>query len=163
MHRRRFVLGLFAAALTPFVLLRLSAGATGAGNNKIEKIRKTEDEWRAILTEKEFHILREEGTERRGSSELNNEKRDGTYVCAGCELLLFKSEWKYNSGTGWPSFWDVMHDHIGTKEDNSWFTTRTEYHCARCGGHQGHVFADGPQPTGQRWCNNGAALNFVPA
>lgn len=149
-------------ALAPFVLHRLSTPVIAEHGN-IEKINKSEDEWRKILTEDEFYILREEGTERPGTSPLNQEKREGTYVCAACALPLFKSEWKYESGTGWPSFWTVMKDHIGTKEDNFLIYTRTEYHCARCGGHQGHVFDDGPEPTGERWCNNGVALDFVPA
>ncbi|MCS3902273.1 peptide-methionine (R)-S-oxide reductase [Methylohalomonas lacus] len=168
MNRRHFVLGASAVALTPLVLHRLSYEAranhdNGRSNGDLEKIRRSEDEWREILTKEEFHILREEGTEPAGSSKLNDEDRDGTYVCAGCELPLFKSEWKYDSRTGWPSFWDVIHEHIGTKVDRKLFVTRTEYHCARCGGHQGHVFDDGPEPTGKRWCNNGLALKFVPA
>lgn len=162
MNRRRFLIGASAVALAPFVLHRLSTPVIAEHGN-IEKINKSEDEWRKILTEDEFYVLREEGTERPGTSPLNQEKREGTYVCAACALPLFKSEWKYESGTGWPSFWTVMKDHIGTKEDNFLIYTRTEYHCARCGGHQGHVFDDGPEPTGERWCNNGVALDFVPA
>jgi peptide-methionine (R)-S-oxide reductase len=108
-------------------------------------------------------VLRHEDTERPGSSLLNKEKRRGTFVCAGCELPLFKSDWKYESGTGWPSFYTVMKDNIGTKRDVIMLMPRTEYHCARCLGHQGHVFEDGPRPTGLRYCNNGVALKFVPA
>jgi len=108
----------------------------------------------------EFNVLRKEATERPGTSPLNDEKRKGTFVCAGCELPLFTSDKKYNSGTGWPSFFDVIDGAVGTKIDNKLFSTRTEYHCSRCGGHQGHVFKDGPRPTGLRYCNNGVALNF---
>ena len=162
MNRRHFVLTLAGVALAPLILHRLSTDA-GAHHGKIEQIHKTEEEWKQILTPQQFRILREEGTEPAGSSPLNNEKREGTYVCAGCDLPLFKSEWKYESGTGWPSFWTTMHEHIETKTDFKLVWPRTEYHCARCGGHQGHVFDDGPEPTGERWCNNGAALKFVPA
>lgn len=114
------------------------------------------------MSDEQFRVLRKEGTERSGSSPLNNEKRDGIFVCAGCDLPLFKSETKYESGTGWPSFWDPIANHIQTKRDFKLFTPRTEYHCARCGGHQGHVFEDGPKPTGLRYCNNGVALKFIP-
>ncbi len=133
-------------------------------SSTIKKIHKSQDEWRALLAEDEFKVLREEGTEPAGSSVLNDEKRRGIFVCAGCALPLFKSEWKFDSGTGWPSFYTAMKGHVETKKDNVLlFWPRTEYHCARCGGHQGHVFNDGPQPTGQRWCNNGVALDFIPA
>jgi peptide-methionine (R)-S-oxide reductase len=108
-------------------------------------------------------VLREHGTERAGTSPLDHEKRAGTFVCAGCELALFSSETKYDSGTGWPSFWAPLDNAIGTSEDNTFFTTRTEVHCRRCGGHLGHVFEDGPQPTGLRYCMNGVAMTFVPA
>ena len=110
----------------------------------------------------EFYVLREEGTERAGTSPLNDEKRDGTFVCAGCALPLFKSETKYESGTGWPSFYAPIEGALGTKVDRKLFMARTEYHCIRCGGHQGHVFKDGPRPTGLRYCNNGVALDFIP-
>ena len=123
----------------------------------------TPAEWKGRLTDMEFYVLRKEGTERPGTSPLNNEKREGTYVCGGCALPLFKSDTKYNSGTGWPSFFDAMPDAVGTKIDKKLFMARTEYHCARCGGHQGHIFKDGPQPTGLRYCNNGVALDFIPA
>jgi len=121
----------------------------------------TEDDWRARLTPDQFRILRQEGTERAGSRPLDDETREGIFVCAGCALPLFSSRTKYDSRTGWPSFWAPLENAVNTKPDRRLWTPRTEYHCARCGGHQGHVFEDGPRPTGQRWCNNGLALNFV--
>lgn len=128
--------------------------------SKITPIVKTNDEWKKILSEEQYHVLRKEGTERPFTSPLNDEKRRGTYHCAGCDLELFSSEMKYDSGTGWPSFFDVLPDKIETKTDYWVGYPRTEYHCARCGGHQGHVFKDGPKPTGLRYCNNGVALTF---
>ena len=122
----------------------------------------SKEEWRKKLDEKAFDVLRCEGTEPPNSSPLNAEKRAGTYVCAGCGLPLFKSEAKYESGSGWPSFYQVIEGNVETKTDFKLFMPRTEYHCARCGGHQGHVFKDGPQPTGLRYCNNGVALKFIP-
>ena len=130
---------------------------------KIEKIQKTDEEWRKILTPEQYKVLRREGTERPFSSPLNEEKRKGTYACAGCELPLFTSDMKFDSGTGWPSFFTSIEGHLETKTDYKLIFPRTEYHCARCEGHQGHVFKDGPPPTGQRWCNNGVALKFIPA
>ena len=122
----------------------------------------SKSDWQARLTEQEFYVLRKEGTERPWTSPLNDEKRKGTFVCAGCELPLFTSNQKFDSGTGWPSFFDVIEGAVETKSDFKLVVKRTEYHCARCGGHQGHVFEDGPRPTGLRYCNNGIALNFIP-
>jgi peptide-methionine (R)-S-oxide reductase len=121
-----------------------------------------DEEWHRRLTAEQYYVLRAHGTERAGTSPLNGEKRAGAYHCAGCDLPLFSSETKYESGTGWPSFWAPLENAIGTSEDSSLFMTRTEVHCRRCGGHLGHVFEDGPPPTGLRYCMNGVALKFVP-
>lgn len=123
---------------------------------------KTEEEWQASLTPQEFDVLRRHGTEMRGTSPLNREKRDGTFSCAGCGEPLFSSETKYESGSGWPSFFKPLDRAVETTTDRSHFMTRVEVHCRRCGGHLGHVFEDGPKPTGQRYCMNGVSLKFKP-
>ncbi len=145
------------------------AAALGVGTLRINasteefEIMRSEAEWRKRLSAKAYNVLREEGTERAFTSPLNDEHRKGVFACAGCDLPLYSSETKYESGTGWPSFWKPLPNAIGTKEDNTLFSRRTEVHCRRCGGHLGHVFNDGPKPTGKRYCMNGVALKFIPA
>jgi len=124
--------------------------------------QKNEQEWRQALTPEQFHVLREHGTERPGMSPLNKEKRDGTFACAGCGQPLFSSDTKFESGTGWPSFWKPKEQAVETTIDQSYGMTRVEVHCSRCGGHLGHLFPDGPEPTGMRYCMNGVALEFDP-
>lgn len=127
-----------------------------------EPLKHSEAEWKQILTGAQFEVLRREGTEHSFSSPLNDEKRPGVFVCAGCSLPLFTSAMKFDSGTGWPSFFTSIPNAFDTSRDFKLIWPRTEYHCVRCGGHHGHVFNDGPPPTGQRWCNNGVALRFIP-
>ena len=129
---------------------------------QVDRLNKPQAEWRQVLAPDEYGVLFEEATERPFSHPLNDEKRAGTFLCAACGLPLFMSSAKFDSGTGWPSFTQPIPGRIGTKTDFELILPRTEYHCIRCGGHQGHVFNDGPQPTGQRWCNNGLALRFIP-
>jgi len=131
-------------------------------DTKIDKLEKPKAEWRKLLPPEAYAVLFEERTERAFSSPLDKEKRRGTFICAACQLPLFDARAKFDSGTGWPSFYEPIAGRMGTKRDYWLVVPRTEYHCMRCGGHQGHVFNDGPRPTGQRWCNNGVALQFVP-
>jgi peptide-methionine (R)-S-oxide reductase len=141
-----------------------AAGPKGSKVQTIEKIEKTDAEWKQILTPEQYQVLRKQGTERAWTSPLNKNKEKGTYVCAACGLPLFSSETKFDSGTGWPSFYAPLSEaNIGTETDRSFFQVRTEVHCARCGGHLGHVFPDGPKPTGLRYCMNGVSLKFEPA
>jgi peptide-methionine (R)-S-oxide reductase len=153
MNRRQLL------ASIPALLIGLPALAR---EDRVYALTKPKSEWKTLLPVMSYSVLFEEHTERAGTSPLNKEKRAGTYVCAACYLPLFRSETKYDSGTGWPSFYDYLPGALGTKKDTSLIWPRTEYHCARCGGHQGHVFDDGPKPTGLRYCNNGVALRFVP-
>ncbi|MEY8877316.1 MAG: peptide-methionine (R)-S-oxide reductase MsrB [Leptothrix sp. (in: b-proteobacteria)] len=142
--------------------LRRPAAAPDTTPARANRVQLSDADWRARLTPVQHQVLRHEGTERPHSSELNDETRRGTYCCAGCGLALFGSQAKFDSGTGWPSFHTALPGAIGTRTDHQLLALRTEYHCARCGGHQGHVFQDGPAPTGLRHCNNGVALRFEP-
>ena len=184
MNRRQFLLPIAAAPLALIAGNRLFAAAGKAGASAdivslqngwksllatnadvattTQPLNLPEAEWKKRLPPAAYNVLREEGTERPGSSPLNAEKRPGVFVCAGCALPLFTSAMKFESGTGWPSFFTTIPGALATKTDMKLILPRTEYHCVRCGGHQGHVFDDGPPPTNQRWCNNGVALRFIP-
>jgi peptide-methionine (R)-S-oxide reductase len=163
LSRRRFGLLLTTAIImTGAGRLTLFGAQAEAANQKKFEVTRSDEEWRRLLTPEQYEVLREHGTERPGSSPLDDEKREGIFACAGCDLPLFSSETKYDSRSGWPSFWAPLDDAIGTSIDNSLFMTRTEVHCRRCGGHLGHVFEDGPPPTGLRYCMNGVAMTFVP-
>lgn len=156
MNRRQLLIGasgLLVSSLLP---------AFAKENSRVMPLVKSKSEWKALLPADRYAILFEGGTEPPGSSPLDREKRAGTFICAACYLPLFDSATKYDSGTGWPSFYDYLSGSLLTKTDFKLIWPRTEYHCARCGGHQGHVFDDGPKPTGLRYCNNGLALQFVP-
>jgi peptide-methionine (R)-S-oxide reductase len=155
MDRRSFLLSTASLlAATPAIAVETA---------EVFEVVKTDAEWRAQLSEAQYLVLRKEDTERRFTSALLNEKRAGTYHCAGCDLAVYSSETKYESGTGWPSFFDSLPDAVRTKLDEGFFSTRTEVHCRRCGGHFGHIFDDGPSPTGKRHCLNGLALSFKSA
>jgi len=185
MRRRDFLISIAALPIA-FAMLRgtRAYGADTPTPASIEKMRKDWKEllaknadvtldttpldrrnevWKSLLAAPQYQVLREEGTERAFTSPLNNEKRAGVFVCAGCSLPLFSSQMKYDSGTGWPSYFTSIPGHLAMKKDFKLIVERDEYHCVRCGGHQGHLFDDGPAPTHQRWCNNGVALRFIPA
>lgn len=162
MNRRTFLASTFLAAAVGVFAARRAVMPQAAASEGNFEIMKTDDEWRALLSEAQFQVLRKEDTERPFTSPLNEEKRVGNFHCAGCDLPVYGSYAKYDSGTGWPSFYESLKDAVGTREDNSLFMTRTEVHCRRCGGHFGHVFDDGPKPTGMRHCINGLALTFKP-
>ena len=184
MNRRSLILALLALPVAGGALRMLPSARSTNTNADIEAMQErwreflpggfsppdvgsllelSETEWKKKLTAQQFHILREDGTERAFSSPLDKEKQTGIFVCAGCELPLFSSEMKFDSGTGWPSFFTSIPKALETERDYRYGWTRVEYHCSRCGGHQGHVFDDGPAPTRQRWCNNGVALQFLKA
>lgn len=159
-NRRALLSGAALSALT--VTAKFGKAGTMTTTETIDYHKLSDMDWRQRLTANQYMVLRQHGTERAGSSPLNKEKRKGTFTCAGCDLPLFSSDTKFESGTGWPSFYQPLANAVETKTDRSFFMTRTEVHCARCLGHLGHVFDDGPPPTGLRYCMNGVALKFVP-
>ena len=164
MKRRDVLQGLATLTVLPLISA-CSNGQTVAGMPEaitVQPLNKPHEEWRGLVSPAAYKVLFKEDTEPPNSSPQNEEKREGTYICAACYLPLFDSANKYESGTGWPSFTQPIAGHMETKRDYKMILPRTEYHCARCGGHQGHVFTDGPPPRGERWCNNGLALRFVP-
>lgn len=163
MKRRTVLQSLAMLATLPLIpaCSRSTIASNTSGAITIKPLNKPHEEWRGLVSPAAYQVLFEEDTEPPGSSALNREDRKGTYLCAACYLPLFDSANKYESGTGWPSFTQPVGGHMGTMRDFKMILPRTEYHCARCGGHQGHVFNDGPLPRGERWCNNGLALRFV--
>ena len=161
MSKRTFLGGAGAAVTAAIGTVLLGRGTEASA--EVFEVNLTPDQWRRRLSPEQFRVLRQRGTERAGTSPLNREHRRGTFLCAGCDLPVYRSQDKFESGTGWPSFTRPIQGNVGTRPDNTLFMTRTEAHCRRCGGHLGHVFDDGPPPTGQRWCMNGVALKFVPA
>jgi peptide-methionine (R)-S-oxide reductase len=172
MYRRAFLQRLFMVGAMPLLpASRVTfASDTSLVNNTsspaegpIERLAIGPEGWRGLVSKEAWQVLFRDGTERPWSSPLNDEKRDGTYICAACYLPLFLAEHKYDSGTGWPSFTQPIEGRLGTRRDFKLIIPRTEYHCLRCGGHHGHVFNDGPPPRGERWCSNGVALHFIPA
>ena len=160
---RRQILLAGTGVLALFGIMRLTRGESAAETNEVFETMHSDAEWRQQLTPAQYAVLRQHSTERPYSSPLNGEKRAGVFACAGCGLPLFSSEAKYDSGTGWPSFWRPLDNAIGTTDDTSFGMRRIEVHCRRCGGHLGHVFEDGPRPTGLRYCINGVAMTFAPA
>lgn len=162
MYSRRDFSRLGLALAGGVAALKSATGLAAEGSAETFQVTKSDAEWRKELTPEQYNVLRKQGTERAGTSPLDANDAPGTYLCAGCQLALFSSETKYHSGTGWPSFWKPLDGAVDTSTDNSYFMTRTEVHCHRCGGHLGHVFEDGPKPTGLRYCMNGVALKFVP-
>ncbi len=163
MVNRRTLLGTAAAGGTVAAIAAVFGMRTLEAASGAFEVTKTDAEWKRLLTPAQYYVLREHGTERAGTSPLDREKRKGTFHCAGCDLPLFSSATKYDSGTGWPSFWQPLANAVGTSEDSTLFMTRIEVHCRRCGGHLGHVFDDGPAPTGKRYCMNGVAMTFKAA
>jgi peptide-methionine (R)-S-oxide reductase len=162
LNRRRFALGCAAVAATGSVALTGIGGAKPAAAADSFEVTHSDGEWQRLLTPAQYEVLRKHKTERAGSSPLDHENHAGTFHCAGCELALFSSTTKFDSGTGWPSFWKPLDGAIGTSRETFLFMAQTEVHCRRCGGHLGHVFEDGPKPTGLRYCMNGVALAFTP-
>ena len=160
LNRRTLLGGVGAIALAAGLRWLMESDHAGAGHTF--EIQKDDGEWRRLLTRAQYDVLRLHRTEIPGSSPLNREKAKGVFACAGCDLPLFSSDTKYESGTGWPSFWQPLANAVGTTTDRSFLMSRTEVHCRRCGGHLGHVFEDGPQPTGLRYCMNGLSLKFIP-